>query len=100
MGVPPVQKGRAGRPSHKNHQIVSYLILIPYANWLGDISPNMIKGKRHIFYYYANFLQHKSSERFSVSFRLSSANMYKIWLCLLRFGCLKSHLIRHCQQRP
>ena len=30
MGVPPVQKWRAGRPSHKNDQIVSYLILIPY----------------------------------------------------------------------
>jgi len=29
MGVPPVHKERAGRPSHKNHQIVSYLILIP-----------------------------------------------------------------------
>ncbi len=24
MGVPPVQKGRAGRPSHKKYQIVSY----------------------------------------------------------------------------
>ncbi len=30
MGVPPVQTGRAGRPSHKKYQIVSYLILIPY----------------------------------------------------------------------
>ena len=29
MGVPPVLSERAGRPSHKNHQIVSYLILIP-----------------------------------------------------------------------
>ena len=25
----PVLSGRAGRPSHKSHQIVSYLILIP-----------------------------------------------------------------------
>ena len=30
MGVPPVLSERAGRPSHKNYQIVSYLILIPY----------------------------------------------------------------------
>ena len=29
MGVPPVLSGRAGRPSHNNYQIVSYLILIP-----------------------------------------------------------------------
>ena len=27
MGVRPSQKGRAGRPSHNNYQIVSYLIL-------------------------------------------------------------------------
>jgi hypothetical protein len=39
MGVPPVLSGRAGRPSHKKHQIVSYLILIPKEQLIksGDI---------------------------------------------------------------
>lgn len=34
----------------------------------------MIKETPHLFYYYANFLQHKISEAYSVYFRLSSAN--------------------------
>jgi hypothetical protein len=45
MGVPPVLSGWASRPSHKNHQIVSYLILIPNSGITDYIKLCVIRTK-------------------------------------------------------